>query len=109
MDWRKLYYGSRAARRAAVLAVVGAARAVQFEKAGSDVVYIVGRSTYTGNDHDGRPYREQWQVSRIDSIGPSGHHNEKSLEAAIGSAIGAHPDGGYWDDGDSGFCPTEWV
>lgn len=41
----------------------------------------------------------KWQLTRMDEHGPSGHSNFDTREEAIASAVGAHPKGGYYDDG----------
>ena len=80
-----------------MLRIIGAARATRFAKAGCEVSYVVHPSTYQG-------CQGQWQVTRFDSRGPSGHHNETTFALAVASAIGAHHDS-YWNEGDSGYQP----
>lgn len=88
----------REGRLKEAMAAAGNARAVQLEKEGSDVKFMVFPSTYP--DQKGK-----WQLSRFDSLGPSGHQNFPTREEAIASAIGAHKDP-YWDEGDSDFRIT---
>lgn len=74
----------------------GDATALEFAKEGSDVRFLVHPAAHA--DHKG-----EWQITRFDDHGASGHQYWKTKEEAIGSAIGAHPKGPYWDDGDADY------
>lgn len=78
-----------------MLRLIGSARATRFSKPDCHVFYVVHPSTYQG-------CRGQWQVTRFDERGPTGHHNENTFALAVASAIGAHPNS-YWNEGDEEY------
>lgn len=90
----------REERREKAIADAGDALAIQFEKDGSPVKYIVAPAVRADRSGD-------WQLSRIDERGPSGHQNYATREEAIAAAVGAHPKGGWHDEGDEDYHVTK--
>ena len=53
--------------------------------------------------HPSTRSKGRWQLTGMDDHGPIGHSEYDTRDEAIGSAIGAHPKGGYYDDGDADY------
>lgn len=71
-------------RLALLLEKAGNARAIKLGKPGSKAFFIVSPSTREAS-------QGQWQLSRFDDSGPTGHRNFNTKEEAIGGAIGINP------------------
>lgn len=95
-------------RLALLLEKAGNARAIKLGKPGSKAFFIVSPSTRKAS-------QEQWQLSRFDDSGPTGHRNFNTREEAIGGAIGIDPTptrqkslfGDYSNLGDPDYDITE--
>lgn len=87
-----LYDHDKKVRRAKILAAVGNAQVVRL----SD-----GKWTLIVHPSTRRP--GFWQLSRLDSRGPYGHMDYETFEYALYAAIGAHPKGHLYDEGDAKF------
>jgi hypothetical protein len=48
----------------------------------------------------------KWQLTRVDDKGPFGHQIFDTRDEALQAAVGAHPNGAYYDEGDSGYKIT---
>ena len=71
-------------RLALLLEKAGNARAIKLGKPGSKAFFIVSPSTRETS-------QGQWQLSRFDDSGQTGHRNFNTKEEAIGGAIGIDP------------------
>lgn len=97
--WQNMTENDRDYRRKDALEKAGDAKAIKFGKPGTPVHFIVHPAAHSD-------YKGQWQITRFDDRGPSGHQYHKTKEEAIGAAIGAHPNS-YWNEGDSEYDITE--
>lgn len=95
----RLWENERERRRAEAVEQAGDAKALKFAKPNSPVHFVVHPAAHAD-------YQGQWQITRFDDRGPSGHQYHKTKEEAIGAAIGAHPNS-YWDEGDSDYRLVE--
>jgi hypothetical protein len=80
-----------ASRLKKVMEAIGSLKIAMFIKQGSTIYYIVHPSTHPG-------HKGQYQITRFDGIGPTGHQVHKTMELAVAAAIGAHPTP-YWNEG----------
>jgi RNA polymerase sigma factor (sigma-70 family) len=97
--WNAMTANDRDYRRRDALEQAGDSRALKFAKPDSPVHFIVHPAAHAD-------YQGQWQITRFDDRGPSGHQYHKTKKEAIGAAIGAHPNS-YWDEGDSDYRLVE--
>lgn len=89
-----LYDQDRKSRLAESVKQAGDAKALEYRDPAGEHGAWVHPAAHA--EHQG-----EWQVTRFHNDEPLGHEYFKSRDEAIGSAVGAHPKGSYYDNGKS--------